>query len=108
MYNANNGKAVTTKHNKTLTRAILNKLCFFSLRITPLPPGGIGVILTVIPESATPHRIHDHDENQENDVEHSDLLPVGLEVGDHTGLARLAVVAQSRVGVAPCCTVGVG
>jgi hypothetical protein len=72
------------------------------------PNTSIGVIPAVIPESATPDRVHDHDENQENDIEHGDFLPVGLEVSDHSGLARLAVVAESRVGVAPCCTVGVG
>lgn len=82
--------------------------------ITPLwtafPPGpGIGVIIpTVIPESATPDRVHNHNENQKDDVQNGNLLPVGLEIGHHTGLARLAVIAERRVGVTPCCTVRIG
>jgi len=63
------------------------------------------IIPAVIPESATPDRVYDHNENQKDDVENGNLLPVRLEIGNHAGLARLAVIAERRVGVAPCCTV---
>lgn len=61
----------------------------------------IGIILSVIPEGTAPNGIDHNEENEDDDVDGGDLLPVVLEVGKHPCLARLAIVAERGLIVRP-------
>lgn len=70
-------------------------------------PGRVRVVLPIVPECAAPDRINDDEEDQEDDVDGGDLLPVVLQVGKHACLAGHAVVAEHGLVVRPCGAVGV-
>jgi hypothetical protein len=72
-----------------------------------LPPAAVGVVPAVVPERAAANGVDDDDEDEEDDADDGDALPVPLQGGHHAGLARLAVVAEVRGGVAPGLTVRV-
>jgi len=54
----------------------------------------IRIIVPVVPESTAPDREDDNEKDEHDDVDDRHLLPVILDVGKHTGLARLAIEAQ--------------
>lgn len=68
----------------------------------------VGVVTAVVPEGAAADGVDDDEEDEEDDVDGGHLLPVSLQIGQHPGLARLAVVAEHRLVVAPSVAVLVG
>lgn len=55
---------------------------------------GVSIILLVIPKGTTAYRVNNDDDNQKNNVDNGDLLPITLDIVKDTGLARLAIVAE--------------
>ena len=50
-------------------------------------PGWVRVVLPVVPESAAPNRVDNDEEDEEYDVDGGNLLPVILQVSQHSSLA---------------------
>lgn len=58
----------------------------------PFPPA-IVIVVPVVPEGTATDGVDNDEEDEEDDVDNGDLLPVLLQVGEDTGLARLTVIA---------------
>lgn len=70
-------------------------------------PSGKRIVLPIVPEGTTSNRVDDNKEHEKDDVDGSNLLPVILDVGKKTSLARLAVVAEDALIIRPSGTVWV-
>lgn len=71
-------------------------------------PAKVAIVAPVVPQSTATDRVDDDEENEDDYVEDSNLLPLVLDVGDDAGFAGLAIVAENRLIVAPGSTVTIG
>lgn len=78
------------------------------LRVSSLP-SGVSVVLPVVPESAASDGVDYNEEYEEDDVDHSHLFPITLQIIQYACLARLAI--KTLLIIRPSCTIrisGVG
>ena len=66
------------------------------------------VVRSVVPERMASERVDDEEQDKDDDVDDSNSLPVGLDVLEHTCLARVAVVAQHAHVVVPQQAISIG
>lgn len=59
------------------------------------------IVLPVVPESAAPDRVHNNQDDEEYNVNHSHLLPIMLDVIQQPSLAGIAVEAQNTWIIVP-------
>lgn len=71
-------------------------------------PSGLSIVLSVVPECTASNGVYDNEENKEYNVDNGNLLPITLQIVQHSGFARLAIEAQNARLIIPQRTVRVG
>ncbi|ONK69678.1 uncharacterized protein A4U43_C05F25580 [Asparagus officinalis] len=70
-------------------------------------PSGISIVLPVVPKGTASNRVDNDEKHKEDDVQDRDLLPIILDVGEDTSLARFTIVTEGVGIVVPDWAVGV-
>lgn len=71
-------------------------------------PSGLSIVLSVVPECTASNGVYNNEENKEYNVDNGNLLPITLQIVQHSGFARLAIEAQNARLIIPQRTVRVG
>lgn len=75
----------------------------------PCLPGGFFVInASVVPKCCNANDINNHQNDQDDDVDHGDLPPAPLEGSQHACFTRVAVVTELCLIVVPLRAIGIG
>lgn len=84
----------------------------YSTRLRLLHSGlTVGFIIVdpaVVPKRRTGDRIHNHQDDQDDDVDHRNLPPTLFQACQHPCFARVTGVAQLALVIAPVSTISVG
>lgn len=71
-------------------------------------PGGFFIIdASIVPECCNANDISNHQNDQDNNVDHRDLPPAPLDAGQHACFTRVAVVTEQRLIGVPFRAVGI-